>query len=761
MGKPFKREIKSLLNKYFGFNDFRDPQPDVIDRILSGKDVLAVLGTGAGKSLCYQLPAIKMAEDGKTTIVIEPIISLMKDQCDHLNTYLKRAKAPFRAIAIHSASSTKTINRFKADPSTYKIVFMSPERFTGSFFSDFHVGSEVSMVVIDEAHCVSLWGHDFRPAYRKISDTITEHFKTRPVLSAFTATATKSVTEDIINSLGLKISDKKHNLFLGDMTRNNLNLITYTGKYLTNHFCRNELPSEAEIQSVDIDTIDEFQKKMRELLFRAKSRFVKNYVDDHKDELGIIYCNSKSDVRRLYAYLSEKHTGIKCAPYHGTTDIADSESVETAKTIRKQNKETMDLFFDDKEELSCVIATSAFGMGIDKECGRDVSYVIHFSIPRSIEEFYQEVGRAGRHSDGPCDCILLYDYSDADLLNEWIHLDPNYLSISDVHKLSGERLKTMKKYALLKSSEDRTKFINDYFANCEFDLKNIEPVTNILLNRSPLGWCLIRSDSLNNPAMPDYFDIMILDAINSFVHADESRFSHLDILRLLSGQELYPRSPLIEEVKKSLTKLEKSAFNPQCDNLPEKIRFINKGCFSSVRIKNGTFLTVNRDKLSSYFDRNVIYYKMPSAYLGLPTTKQIEEFAKKGIELIPMPQSKEGLMIKYYMLSQIAYTRALHLNYIKSESGKRFLINVHINITKMLQDLKITFPEKENGALAKKKRLKRYIGDYLQALKDYEYITYFAFEKTKRIPKDTIFLYGDTVSEKYNTIAIGYPKREF
>ena len=356
-----------ILKRYFGYDTFRPGQELLIDSILSGQDVLGIMPTGAGKSLCYQVPALLLPG---ITVVISPLISLMNDQVRALND------AGIHAAYINSTLTDSQITKALqyAAAGRYKIVYVAPERLGTYEFSRFVNAVEISMVTVDEAHCISQWGQDFRPSYLKILDFV-RSLRRRPVLSAFTATATKEVQEDILCVLDL------HN-----------------PQTLVTGFDRKNLYFAVE-------------------RVRQKDRFVREYLREHEGDSGIIYCATRKNVDKFSEMLSRE--GFLVASYHAGMD-------------NEQRKQSQDDFIYDRKPV--IVATNAFGMGIDKS---NVRYVIHYNMPQSLENYYQEAGRAGRDG-GESECILLYSPQDV-MINRFL-LD----SKEEVTDLTPEELDTVR-----------------------------------------------------------------------------------------------------------------------------------------------------------------------------------------------------------------------------------------------------------------------------------------------------------------------------
>ena len=355
---------KEALKAVFGYDSFRQGQESVINAVLDGRDILAVMPTGAGKSLCYQVPAMLLSG---ITLVISPLISLMQDQVKALN------EAGVDAAFINSSLSEKEMHdTFKnASKGQYKIIYVAPERLMSEGFVRLAKGVEISMITVDEAHCISQWGQDFRPSYMDIAEFVNVLDK-RPIISAFTATATQNVREDIICSLGLT-----NPYFL------------VTGFDRENLFFQVDKP-------------------------KSKDRFILDYLDRHKGESGIIYCATRKNVDSLYTLLKKRN--ISVAKYHAGMSIEE----------RKQMQD--DFVFD---YTSIVIATNAFGMGIDKS---NVRFVIHYNMPSSMENYYQEAGRAGR--DGlNSECILLFSPQDI-IINRFLLEHKDFSDIDPIDAMT-------------------------------------------------------------------------------------------------------------------------------------------------------------------------------------------------------------------------------------------------------------------------------------------------------------------------------------
>jgi len=355
--------LNKNLKKYFGFDEFRPEQRDIIESVLSGRDNFVLMPTGGGKSLCYQLPALELPG---LTLVISPLIALMKDQVDAL--LANGVKAAFINSSLSYDENARTQTR--AEAGDLKILYVAPERMAGNF-KFFLQGLDISLIAVDEAHCISEWGHDFRPDYRNLK-MLKNIFRNVPII-ALTATATAKVRDDILKQL--LIEDGR--IFVSGFNRPNLHLRVLEKK-------------------------NTFHKLL-------------NLLKNYQKESIIVYCFSRKDTEKIAADLN--NAGYKALPYHAGLDA-------------RKRKRTQELFI--RDEIKIMVATIAFGMGIDKP---DVRLVVHYTFPKSLEGYYQEIGRAGR--DGlRSECVMFYTFADARKHQFFINeIDDNNLKIQAQKKL--------------------------------------------------------------------------------------------------------------------------------------------------------------------------------------------------------------------------------------------------------------------------------------------------------------------------------------
>ena len=390
--------INQTLKQYFGYDSLRTGQEELINGILAGHDVLGIMPTGAGKSLCYQLPALMLKG---ITLVISPLISLMSDQVKALNQ-----------AGVHAAyiNSSLTENQIRialsyASQGRYKIIYVAPERLNTPRFLDFACNADISMLTVDEAHCISQWGQDFRPSYLEIAGFLTR-LPRRPIVSAFTATATERVKNDIVASLGLN---------------NPVTMVT------------------------GFDRPNLFFRVVTRRGGSQKDNSIINYVKKHEDESGIIYCATKKNVDKLYTLLNEQ--GISVGRYHA--GLSNDE--------RKQNQE--DFTYD---RIRVMVATNAFGMGIDKS---NVRYVLHYNMPQSLEYYYQEAGRAGRDGE-EAECVLFFSKQDI-MINKFLLQNKASAGdvASDMQKTANDQRKLQQMINYCETDKCLREFILSYFGD--------------------------------------------------------------------------------------------------------------------------------------------------------------------------------------------------------------------------------------------------------------------------------------------------------
>lgn len=414
---------QNILKKYFGYDNFRAGQEELINHILEGKDVLGIMPTGAGKSICYQVPAMILPG---VTIVISPLISLMKDQVDSLNEI--GIPSTYINSTLTSNEYSQTIENILYD--IYKIIYVAPERLNSESFLTLLNKLNISMITIDEAHCVSQWGHDFRPSYREIANVIL-NLKTRPIVSAFTATATELVKDDIVNLLHLS---SPFTLVTG-FDRKNLNFSVETPEH--------------------------------------KKDFLINFLNENQNDSGIIYCATRKTVDSLYEELLDLNYNV--SKYHGGM-------------TEKNRTQSQDDFTYDRTTI--MIATNAFGMGIDKS---NIRYVIHYNMPKDLESYYQEAGRSGRDGD-ESKCVLLFSRADIVTNKFLIEQTPS----TNNHKIEYDKLNDIIDYC--NTDKCLRRYILEYFNekptfencnNCSNCLSEIE-TTDITTDAKKILSCIKR-----------------------------------------------------------------------------------------------------------------------------------------------------------------------------------------------------------------------------------------------------------------------------
>lgn len=434
-----------VLEKYFGYNSFREGQSEIISNILRERDSLCIMPTGGGKSICYQIPALIF---NGITLVISPLISLMKDQVDSINDI------GIKAEYINSTQSLDEIKEIlkRCYDGEVKLLYIAPERLESEYFNKMLRKLWISQVAVDEAHCVSMWGHDFRKSYRYIAPFI-KSLNVRPVVTAFTATATTEVRKDILNLLELI----NPYAYLGSFNRENLSICVHKEE--------------------------------------DKAEFVKDYIRNHEEVSGIVYCATRKEVDALYYYLKER--GIEVVKYHG--GLKDDEKNYYQEEFLKDN-------------FNVMIATNAFGMGIDKS---NVRYIIHFTLCKNLENYYQEIGRGGRDGE-KTECHLLYNREDIRTLEYLI-----YTTVGNTRKeIEIKKLQSMVDFC--ESDKCYRSFILNYFGD-----KDAKP------------YCNNCSNCLNNEELRDF--TIEAQMILSCVYRTREQYGIsvlVDILRGFKGPKI-------------------------------------------------------------------------------------------------------------------------------------------------------------------------------------------------------------------------------
>lgn len=607
-----------VLKTYFGYDSFREGQEKLIDGILLGQDTLGIMPTGAGKSLCYQVPALMLSG---ITLVVSPLISLMTDQVMALN------QAGVHAAYINS-SLTPNQTRLAlsyAKAGRYKIIYVAPERLLLDEFIDFATSVDISMVTVDEAHCISQWGQDFRPSYLKILDFI-ELLPKRPIISAFTATATLEVREDIINIMQLD----NPNMLVTGFDRQNLKF-----------------------------TVKKPKDKYAEVI---------DYINNHRSETGIIYCQTRKYVEEVCERLNED--GILATRYHA--GLSDME--------RKQNQE--DFIYDIKPVM---VATNAFGMGIDKS---NVRYVIHYNMPKNIENYYQEAGRAGR--DGLLsECILLYNGQDVatnQYMIEYVsdNNELDYDSLQVIKERERNRLKKMTYYCF--TNDCLRTYILRYFG---------ENAENYCGNCSN---CLTQYEQEN-----------VSDIARNIIQCMKDSYQRYGVTVILDSL----RGSKSQKVLKY--SLDKTATYGLCKDITiHKLRNI----FNHLLVNEYVYLTDDEYQVAKITDKGMQFINNEEEQIIIKLPKEIE--VRTTQKTSQVPKSKEPMNVSGSMSGMFEALRTLRKEIATKQKVPPYLIFADKTLVDMCDKIPHTKAEMLEVSGVGEKKFEKYGEAFLQAIRSYE-----------------------------------------